>query len=58
MLIRIEMLQPIGIEARGAADDSVNLVAFFQKKFGAMTWDQHDVGFPVGQLTDKSRLAR
>ena len=40
MLVRIQMLQTIGIEARGPTDDSVHLVAFFEKQFGTITRGQ------------------
>lgn len=36
MLIRIQMLQTIGVEARGTTNDSVHLVAFFEEQFGTM----------------------
>ena len=40
MLIRIQMLQTIGIEAGGTTDDSVHLVAFFEEQLGTMAQGQ------------------
>jgi len=36
MLIRIQVLQAIGVEARGTTNDAVHLVAFFEEQFSAM----------------------
>lgn len=36
MLVRIQMLETIGIEAGGTTDDSVYLVSFFKEQFGTV----------------------
>lgn len=36
MLIRIQMLETIGVEAGGTTDDSVDLVSFFKEQFGTV----------------------
>lgn len=43
MLICIQMLQTIGVEAGGTTDDSVYLVAFFEEQFGTMARGQRMV---------------
>lgn len=36
MLVRIEMLQAIGVEARGTTYNAVHLVALFEEQFGTI----------------------
>lgn len=54
MLIRIQVLQAIGIEARGTTNDAVHLVAFFEEQFGAMVGG-HSVITTFGQRISQVR---
>jgi hypothetical protein len=52
------MLETVGIEARGTADNTVNFISLLQKEFGAAMYVYETKGRPTdarGRLTGTSR---
>jgi hypothetical protein len=58
VLILVQMLETVGIEARGTADNTVNFISLLQKEFGAAMYVYETKGRPTdarGRLTGTSR---